>query len=69
MPQNCSKDISRVIDYIDNLAQSGNKKQLQSLKNMFGLGDLEYFDDFAGYAAPTNLTDLMELDSFIVQCN
>jgi hypothetical protein len=49
MPQNCSKDISRVIDYIDNLAKAGNEKQLQSLKNMFGLGDLEHFDDFAGY--------------------
>lgn len=48
MPQNCSKDVSRVIDYMDNLAQSGNEKQIQSLKNMFGLGDLEHFDDFAG---------------------
>ncbi|KAJ5692913.1 hypothetical protein N7462_002336 [Penicillium macrosclerotiorum] len=46
MPQNCSKDVSRVINYIDSVNETGTEKQLLSLQEMFGLGDLEY-DDFA----------------------
>ncbi|KAJ5174589.1 uncharacterized protein N7482_000466 [Penicillium canariense] len=47
MPKNCSRDISRVVDYIDGINKHGNEKKLQQLKEMFGLGDIEHFDDFA----------------------
>lgn len=46
MAKNCSRDITRVVDYIDSVYEAGNEKQIQNLKDMFGLGDLE-FDDFA----------------------
>ncbi|EPS30153.1 hypothetical protein POX_b02836 [Penicillium oxalicum] len=47
MPQNCSRDVSRVIDHIDKIYRSGSEKKMQELKEMFGLGDIEHFDDFA----------------------
>lgn len=50
MPQNCSKDISRVIEYVDHIGKSGSENQVQKLKDLFGLGDLEHFDDFARYS-------------------
>jgi hypothetical protein len=49
MAKNCSKDVERVVDHIDSVYHSGNEKKIQKLKDMFGLGDLE-FDDFAAYA-------------------
>lgn len=49
MPQNCSRDVSRVVNYIDKVNESGSDKKLQHLKEMFGLGDIEHFDDFARY--------------------
>jgi hypothetical protein len=49
MPANCSKDISRVVNYIDKINKSGSEKQVQELKDLFGLGDIEHFDDFARY--------------------
>lgn len=49
MPQNCSRDVSRVVNYIDKVNESGSEKKLQQLKEMFGLGDIEHFDDFARY--------------------
>lgn len=49
MPKNCSKDVSRVVDYVDRVASSGTKEQQQKLKELFGLGELEHFDDFAAY--------------------
>lgn len=52
MPKNCSKDVSRVVDYVDRVASSGTKEQQQKLKELFGLGDLEHFDDFAAYVYP-----------------
>ncbi len=50
MPQNCSRDVSRVVNYIDRVNESGSEKKLQQLKEMFGLGDIEHFDDFARYS-------------------
>ncbi|KAJ5390371.1 uncharacterized protein N7496_001439 [Penicillium cataractarum] len=47
MPTNCSRDISRVVNYIDKINESGSKKQVQELKDLFGLGDIEHFNDFA----------------------
>jgi hypothetical protein len=49
MPKNCSRDVSRVVNYIDGVNKSGSKKQVQQLKELFGLGDIEHFDDFARY--------------------
>jgi hypothetical protein len=46
MPKNCSQDVTRVVNYIDSVYAAGDEKQIQTLKDMFGLGDLE-FDDFA----------------------
>lgn len=48
MAKNCSRDVERVIKHIDEVYESGNEKKIQKLKDMFGLGDLE-FDDFARY--------------------
>ncbi|KAJ5730002.1 Peptidase S28 [Penicillium malachiteum] len=47
MAKNCSADVSRVVDYVDEIANSGTKEEQQTLKELFGLGDLEHFDDFA----------------------
>ncbi|KAJ5732680.1 Peptidase S28 [Penicillium malachiteum] len=47
MAKNCSADVSRVVDYVDGIAKSGTEAEQQSLKELFGLGDLEHFDDFA----------------------
>jgi hypothetical protein len=49
MPKNCSRDVSRVVNYIDKVNKSGSEKQVQQLKELFGLGDIEHFDDFARY--------------------
>ncbi|KAJ6107262.1 Peptidase S28 [Penicillium sp. IBT 18751x] len=61
MPKNCSKDVERVVDHIDSVFASGNEKKIQNLKDMFGLGDLE-FDDFA--AALENGPWLWQSNSF-----
>ncbi|KAH8423270.1 putative serine peptidase [Aspergillus melleus] len=47
MPQNCSKDVSLVANYIDGLGKNGTTREKQAVKELFGLGDLEYYDDFA----------------------
>lgn len=38
-----------MVDYIDLVYKSGNIKRQQELKEMFGLGGLKHFDDFAAY--------------------
>lgn len=47
MPQNCSADVSLVIDYVDGVLLNGTAAEKQSLKEKFGLGGLEHADDFA----------------------
>lgn len=47
MPQNCSKDLSLVANYIDGLGKNGTTREQQAVKEMFGLGDLQHYDDFA----------------------
>lgn len=47
MPQNCSTDVSLVVDHIDSVYSNGTLEEQQSLKAMFGLEDLEHYDDFA----------------------
>lgn len=45
MPTNCSKDINRVVNFLDLIHKSHNPWMQQEIKEMFGLEDLEYFDD------------------------
>lgn len=51
IPRNCSADIKAVIKYIDDIFAAGNKDDIQDLKDMFGLGQLEHADDFASEIA------------------
>jgi hypothetical protein len=47
MAQNCSHDITRVIDYVDTVGANGTNAEKKSLQARFGLGGLEHYDDFA----------------------
>jgi hypothetical protein len=47
MPQNCSTDIKRVVERIDDIGVHGSKADQESIKDKFGLGELEFYDDFA----------------------
>lgn len=47
MPQNCSADITLVIDHIDEVLTAGTDVEIYALKEMFGLEALEHNDDFA----------------------
>lgn len=47
MPQNCSADVSLVIDYVDGVLLNGTAAEKQALKEKFGLGDIEHDADFA----------------------
>ncbi|EAW11756.1 putative serine peptidase [Aspergillus clavatus NRRL 1] len=62
MPRNCSMDVSRVVEYVDQVYKSGDKRRQQKLKEMFGLGALQHFDDFA--AALENGPWLWQSNSF-----
>lgn len=44
---NCSKDVAKVVDHVDNVLLHGSENEKQKLKDTFGLGDLEHDDDFA----------------------
>lgn len=46
MPQNCSSDVSKVVDYMDGVLQSNDTSAISSLKAKFGLEGLEHNDDF-----------------------
>ena len=47
MPQNCSKDMSRVISHVDSVLDSGSASNITALKTLFGLQKIEHNDDFA----------------------
>ena len=49
MPANCSKDLTLVIDYMDNILMYGSADEQYALKAKFGLEALEYNDDFGAY--------------------
>ena len=49
MPQNCSKDVSLVIDYVDNLLEHGTVTEQLDLKRMFGIGGVQHNDDFMAF--------------------
>lgn len=46
MPKNCSKDISVVIDYMDNILTTGSADEQHALKAKFGMEDIVHNDDF-----------------------
>ena len=48
MPQNCSADVSAVIEHVDSVLKTGSEEEKQALKERFGLGDVVHDDDFAG---------------------
>jgi hypothetical protein len=50
MPRNCSKDVSLVIDYVDEVLINGSEANKTSLKTLFGLEAVEHDDDFARLA-------------------
>lgn len=47
MPQNCSVDLSRIVEHVDTTVNSGNTTAIKELQAMFALQDLEHADDFA----------------------
>lgn len=46
MPQNCSTDVIKVIEYMDGILQSNDTTAKQTLKAKFGLEGVEHDDDF-----------------------
>jgi len=56
MPKNCSKDVTAVIDYVDNILLKGTNKEKTALKKEFGLQDLGD-EDFTRYLRSPPLID------------
>jgi hypothetical protein len=48
MPKNCSKDVSLVVDYMDDVFMHGTEAEKVKLKTMFGLEYLTHYDDVMG---------------------
>ncbi|KAH8889449.1 hypothetical protein GQ53DRAFT_216299 [Thozetella sp. PMI_491] len=46
IPQNCSKDLALIIDYVDNILSTGSKRQTFDLKALFRLEALNHNDNF-----------------------
>jgi hypothetical protein len=46
MPQNCSTDLSVVVEYLDTIGEFGSREEQKSVKELFGLGGVKHFDDF-----------------------
>jgi hypothetical protein len=56
MPKNCSADVEAVIAHIDTVFTFGTKAEQQSIKNLFGMGDVKHLNDVSG-ALRSNLWD------------
>jgi hypothetical protein len=52
MARNCSIDVSRVVDHIDLVGATGSDEDKKKLQAMFGLAELEHYDDFASFVTP-----------------
>ncbi|KAG8737421.1 hypothetical protein FRC10_008200 [Ceratobasidium sp. 414] len=48
MPQNCSADVQKVVNYVDFTFTFGKRSQIQALKETLGMGNLSHVDDVAG---------------------
>ena len=46
MPKNCSKDVTLVIDHMDDILMHGSEKQKRDLKAKFMMETVEHDDDF-----------------------
>ncbi|KAI0774647.1 peptidase S28 [Trametes elegans] len=60
MPKNCSADVQAVVKHVDAAYHSGNKQEMDSIKTLFNLTALEYFDDVA-YTLRLPLEEWQEL--------
>ena len=49
MPRNCSADGLLIADHITDVFERGNATEMHLLQDMFGLAELEHYDDFAAY--------------------
>ncbi|KAI9734925.1 MAG: hypothetical protein M1834_002005 [Cirrosporium novae-zelandiae] len=47
MPRNCSKDVTRVMTFVDAVLQHGSQANKTILKSFFSLEDVKHDDDFA----------------------
>ncbi|KAK1830822.1 putative extracellular serine carboxypeptidase [Podospora conica] len=47
MPRNCSDDALLIADHLNAVYSRGLEAEIHDLKDMFGLAELEHFDDFA----------------------
>ena len=45
MPKNCSKDITAVVEYMDDVFMHGKESEKLALKAQFGLESLDHYDD------------------------
>ena len=48
MPQNCSADVIKVIEHVDNVFTSGSVSAQNALKAQFGMSAVTHLDDVAG---------------------
>ena len=46
MPQNCSRDVQRVIEHIDDVFTSGNESAITELTELFCMPNISHLDDF-----------------------
>lgn len=46
MPQNCSTDISLVVEHLDIIGETGSLQEQAKTKQLFGLGGVAHWDDF-----------------------
>jgi hypothetical protein len=60
MPQNCSTDVSLVVDHVDAVGKNGSAEDKKQLQTMFGLGELEHYDDFASLVSHSLFFDISE---------
>ncbi|KAF9773591.1 hypothetical protein IL306_008580 [Fusarium sp. DS 682] len=46
LPKNCTKDVNKVIQHLDNIMLHGSANEIQKIKEDFGAPDLKHNDDF-----------------------
>jgi hypothetical protein len=56
MPRNCSSDVQAVVEHIDEVLSTGTQEEKQSIKDLFGMGNVTHSDDVAG-ALRNNIWD------------
>ncbi|GKU09216.1 serine carboxypeptidase [Fusarium langsethiae] len=46
MPKNCTADVEKVVEYLDDIMLNGSADEIQKIKENFGAPDLKHNDDF-----------------------